>query len=121
MPVLVDTSVWVAHFRSSVPEVVALLNSEEVAIHPVVIGELAVGNLRKRSNTLAFLRQLLDLPECPTTVVLDFIEQHQLYGLGLSWGDVQLLATANLNNIPLWTLDSRLQDAATRLRLTWVK
>ena len=116
-----DTSVWVAHFRAPLPEVVALLNTEEVVVHPVVLGELAVGNLHERAQTLAFLKQLLDVPEWPPSAVLDFVEQHHLFGLGLSWGDVQLLAAGSLNNMPLWTFDTQLQNTATRLRLAWVK
>ena len=90
MPVLVDTSVWVAHFRAPLPEMVELLKTEDVVVHPMVLGELAVGNLHERAQTLALLQQLLDAPEWPVLAVLDFMEQHHLFGLGLSWGDVQL-------------------------------
>jgi predicted nucleic acid-binding protein len=56
--VLVDTSVWVQHFRVSVPELVPMLQQGEVVKHSVVIGELAVGNLRQRPQTLADLTAL---------------------------------------------------------------
>jgi hypothetical protein len=97
----------------------ALLGSGEIVTHSVVLGELAVGNLRNRPQTLADLRALLDARECPPRDVLDFLERHRFFGLGLSWCDVQLLAAAELNRVPLWTLDIRLRAAAETLGLAW--
>mgnify|MGYP002780555591 CR=1 FL=1 len=119
MPVLVDTSVWVQHFRAAVPELVALAAAGEVVTHSVVVGELAVGGLPNRPQTLADLRNLIRVEECTPDDALDFLERHRLFGLGLSWGDVQLLAAADLNGVPLWTLDKRLDEQARALCLAW--
>lgn len=119
MLVLVDTSVWLTHFRSSLPGMVALLADGDIVTHTIVLGELSVGNLHRRAQTLADLRALLDARECPPHAVLDFLERNHFYGLGLSWGDVQLLAAAELNRVPLWTLDTRLRTAAETLGLAW--
>lgn len=120
MLVIVDTSVWVQHFRRGVPELVALLAGGDVVTHPVVIGELAVGGIRNRHQTLADLQSLLAADVCPFPRVLDFVEQHHLHGIGLSWGDVQVLAAAELNAIPLWTFDQTLGERARLLNLAWV-
>src|ERR1700679_2632375 len=56
--VLVDTSVWIAHFRLSDPRLQALLSDGELLMHPAVIGELACGNLKCREEVLADLQQL---------------------------------------------------------------
>lgn len=51
--ILVDTSIWVDHLRSGMPQLTAALQENAVLIHPWVIGELACGNLRDRSRVLA--------------------------------------------------------------------
>ena len=44
--VLVDSSVWIAHFREGQPELARLLMDGLVLMHPFVSGELACGNLK---------------------------------------------------------------------------
>jgi predicted nucleic acid-binding protein len=119
MLVLVDTSVWVQHFRRAVPKLVALLTDGEVVAHSVVVGELAVGGLRNRLQTLADLRALPLVAEVGSTDTLDFVERRRLFNIGLSWGDVQLLAAAELNRIPLWTFDATVHLQAQALQLAW--
>lgn len=41
--VLVDTSVWIAHFRKRNEELVGLLGHNLAMTHPLVIGEIACG------------------------------------------------------------------------------
>ncbi len=50
--------------------------------------------------------------------VLQFIETQRLMGKGLGYIDRQLLASARLTGMPLWTLDKRLHRVARQLRLT---
>ena len=119
MAVLVDTSVWVQHYRRTVPELAAMLIADEVATHAVVIGELAVGGLRNRTQTLADLRQLPLVLAMSSDQVLDFLEQHQLYNIGLSWGDVHLLSAAVLHTVSLWTFDTTLSQRAVVLGVAY--
>ena len=39
--ILADTSVWVEHFRRGLPLLAAHLSRAQIAIHSVVLGELA--------------------------------------------------------------------------------
>jgi predicted nucleic acid-binding protein len=55
---LVDTSAWVDHLRRGNATLTTLLLDGEVLCHPFVIGELACGNLKRRSETLALLHNL---------------------------------------------------------------
>ena len=50
---------------------------------------------------------------------LDLIESQSLYGRGLGWNDVQLLAAARLSSHFLWSLDARLAAAASKLRIKY--
>ena len=54
--VLVDTSVWVDHFRQANPTLAALLESDRVLVHPMVIGELACGTPPDRMSRVGVIR-----------------------------------------------------------------
>jgi predicted nucleic acid-binding protein len=116
---LVDTSVWIDHFRRPVPSLAKALSRQMVLTHSVVIGELATGNLRNRPRTLADLRSLPRTRETRFEECLHFIETHRLFGKGLGWDDVQLLASAMLDSVPLWSTDKRLHDTAAALGLAF--
>ena len=110
--VLVDSSVWIEHFRKGHAGLAALLNEASVLMHPFIIGELACGNLKHRDLIV------WDLAELPSVVLatheeaLDLLHDRKLYGRGIGWVDVNLIASALLSNCPLWTLDERLKKAA---------
>ncbi len=112
---LVDTSVWVDHFRNDNAAFAERLNRGEVWCHPLVIGELACGNLARRGEVLALLAALPQAPEARHAEVLILVESHRLMGRGLGWIDVHLLASARLGHSRLWTLDRRLAAAAREL------
>lgn len=116
MPTLVDTSVWVNHLRTDAPALRRLLEEDLVLCHPLVIGELACGNLKDRSDVLGSLTVLPTTPTIEYEEVLMFIETHKLFGQGLGWIDVHLLASAVLGRVSLWTLDQSLRTAAKKLR-----
>jgi predicted nucleic acid-binding protein len=114
--VLVDTSVWVDHLRRGDDELAALLQRGLVLAHPLVIGELACGNLKNRAEILRLLQTLPLAKMAGQDEVLEFIETHALFGKGLGLIDVHLLAAALLNHAPLWTRDKTLAGCALVLR-----
>jgi predicted nucleic acid-binding protein len=113
--ILVDTSVWVDHFRTGNPTLRRLLDGGEVSCHSFVIGELACGTLRKRTAILDLLRKLPAVPLAEDFEVLELIEMHRLMGRGLGWVDVHLLSAAMISDVSLWTLDKQLVSAAELL------
>lgn len=116
MPTLVDTSVWIHHFRADSPSLRRLLEQDLVLCHPLVIGELACGHLKHRAEILQSLTTLPQAPALEFDEVLTFLESHKLFGQGLGWIDVHLLASALVADSVIWTLDGPLQRAAKRLR-----
>lgn len=114
---LVDTSVWVDHFRRGNARLAGLLDRDEVLCHPSIIGELACGHLRNRREILALLTTLRQVPRVNDEEVLAFIEARRLMGKGLGWVDVHLVASATLAGAPLWTLDRALGRVASALGL----
>jgi predicted nucleic acid-binding protein len=115
--VLVDTSVWVSHFKSGNVRLKGLLEDGKAILHPFIVGELACGNLRNRQEILSLLKALPAAATALHEEVLQFIENHRLMGLGLGYVDVHLLAAALLTAVPLWTNDKRLKAAAIRLQI----
>src|ERR1700730_4328924 len=75
---LVDTSVWVDHFRHGDPELATLLERGEVECHPFIIGELACGNLSARAEILMLLRKLPETPIIEHDEALTFVDAHKL-------------------------------------------
>lgn len=116
--ILVDTSVWVDHLNTSNKILVKLLDSEQVLTHPFVIGELALGHLPQRYAILNAMRLVPQTLVASHDEVLEFINKHKLFGLGIGYVDVHLLAAARLGaGTTVWTRDRRLHDAAQRLSL----
>ena len=115
--VLVDTSVWVAHLRQGDIGLEALLQEGRVVCHPFIIGELACGNLKNRSEILSLLQALPGAVKAEPEEVLQFIENFSLMGKGLGYIDLNLLAAARLTGVPLWTLDKKLKEVAMQLGL----
>ena len=113
--ILADTSVWIQHFRRGLPTFASALEQGFISMHPVVLGELASGNLGKRSHTLALLHSLPFASVATTEECLAFLEEHALYEKGIGWNDLQLLGAARLSGIPLCSLDARLTAAAVEL------
>jgi predicted nucleic acid-binding protein len=116
--VLVDTSVWVAHFRESNSELASLLNSGQVFCHPLIVGELACcGNLKQRSEILSLLRALPSVVVAEHNEVIDLIENQRLMGKGLGFIDMHLIASALMSRVNLWTLDRKMNQFTSLLGL----
>ena len=89
----------------------------QVVCHPFIIGELACGNLRNRTEFLSLLQTLPMVPVVSQDELLFFIMQHELMGKGIGFVDINLLASAQQSEISLWTSDGRLNIAAEELGL----
>jgi predicted nucleic acid-binding protein len=112
--VLVDTSVWINHFRQADAKLVHLLTTAQVFTHPFVIGELALGSLKQRPLFVATLQDLPHVPVALDAEVLAFIESAGLAESGIGYVDAHLLASARLAGIVVWTEDKRLVEVEAR-------
>lgn len=114
--VLVDTSVWVDHFRARNDVLVQLLGLDLVMTHPMVLAELACGTPpAPRTQTLGNLALLQQVQQVSLPEVIDFIEREKLYCLGCGLVDLILLASTLITpSAELWTLDKRLSSLSER-------
>ncbi|MGH3887169.1 MAG: hypothetical protein ACRDSZ_11500 [Pseudonocardiaceae bacterium] len=93
-----------------------LLDDALVLGHPWVVGELALGRLAQRHEVIGLLDSLPQATVATNDEVMTLINRHQLYGLGIGYVDVQLLAATQLTaDAALWTADRRLVAAALRV------
>tara|TARA_B100000315_G_scaffold228943_1_gene238146 strand:+ start:10981 stop:11340 length:360 start_codon:yes stop_codon:yes gene_type:complete len=115
--VLVDTSIWISHFKEGNSHLKELLEDDSVVCHPFIIGELACGGLKNRKEIISLLKALPKVQTAESDEILQFIESKRLFGKGLGFVDVHLLASALLTKVLLWTADKPLQRAAAKLRI----
>jgi predicted nucleic acid-binding protein len=117
--ILVDSSVWVAHFRHENLELMDSLNRGLIYTHPLIIVELDGGHLPSREKTL---ESLLALP-CPRPVELIdlvcLIKEKKWYGKKCRAIELNLLASAFLNGLLLWTLDDNLAALAKKIKVLY--
>ena len=116
--VLIDTSVWVDHFRQRNDVLTDLLELDLVLTHPMILGELACGTPPARVQTLNYIGLLQQPQQASLREVMDFIEHEKLYGLGCGLVDMVLLASTLMTpGAGLWTLDKRLAALAERFEV----
>ncbi len=116
--ILVDTSVWIDHLRTQSPDLSALLSGGLVLIHPFVAGELACGRIKHRDQFLKHLKTLPTATVARDEEVTHLVEQRMLWGKGIGWIDVHLLASALVTGCYFWTKDRRLGEIAAELGIS---
>ena len=121
MNVLVDTSVWVEHFRKRSDVLVELIELDLVLNHPMVLVELACGTPpAPRTKTLGYIGLLQPARQATLSEVTAFVERKKLYGLGCGLVDMVLLASTVITpSARLWTLDKRLAGLAERFAVAY--
>lgn len=116
MNVLLDTSVWINHFKRNDPLVVRLLEENLVVLREFVIAELACGSLKARNETLQYLSDMPTLQSISTGEVMEFISIRELFSRGIGLVDVQLLGSVVVaGDTLLWTRDKRLSEVAREI------
>ncbi|MDF1570677.1 MAG: type II toxin-antitoxin system VapC family toxin [Bacteroidales bacterium] len=117
--ILVDTSVWIDHFHHSDEKLKAMLLSNQVCMHPFILGELSCGNISNRKEVLSLLRALRSIDVVLDEEVFVLIEDRKLFGRGLGFIDIHLLASAMIYQIPVWTRDKTLKRISGELGISY--
>ena len=118
--IVLDTSIWADHFRSTVGGVVELIQSQQIIQHPFVTGELSLGNPADRRTMVAMLDAFPQAPIQSHADLMTFVERRALGGTGIGFVDANLLASAvAVPGGKVWTKDKRLFAQAERLGLAY--
>jgi hypothetical protein len=114
--ILADSSIWIDFFRSGNPEMAKQLVDGQIAMHPFVVAELALGSLRRRQKTLEDLDGLPQVEVAYLDEVRSMIEARALYSKGIGLVDAHLIASCLMTpGTFLWTRDVRLEGIAKAL------
>jgi predicted nucleic acid-binding protein len=116
--ILVDTSVWIDHLRSPEPSLVKLLENDQVATHPFVRLELALGSIANRGQVLSELAKLYQAQSARMDDLFLLVDARRLERRGIGVTDLHLIASALIDrSISIWTRDRRLGEIADQLGL----
>jgi len=118
--VLVDTSVWIRFLMGRQPYATGLdelLSRDEVVGHEMVFGELLIGDRGGRFKLLESYEVMHQAMTVPHSEVVEFVRERRLFGRGVGWIDVHLLASAMVGGHRLWTADPRFAAAAQELQI----
>ena len=114
--ILADTTVWIDHFRRENAEMRRRLEKKNIAIHPFIVAELALGSLRERTKTLAWLDKLPRVPVAQLSEVRQMVEMCSLHSRGIGLTDASLIASCLIHpSTLLWTKDKQLSNVAESL------
>jgi predicted nucleic acid-binding protein len=114
--ILADSTIWIDLFRGRNLEMQRLLEDEKIVMHPFVAAELALGSLKDRRKTLAYLDRLPQVQVADLGEVRSMIEAHALYSKGIGLVDAHLIASCLLTpGTQLWTRDTRLAGVVESL------
>jgi predicted nucleic acid-binding protein len=121
MSVLIDTSVWVDHFRRRNEILVQLITVDQALVHPLVLLELACGTPpAPRARALQDIALLRRAQEATWSEVMQFVETERLYGQGCGSTDLTLLASTLMTpGARFWTLDRRLEKLAQQFDVAY--
>lgn len=118
-PVLVDSNIWMFHWRQPNPLLLGMMADGEILTHPLVIGELSMGTLRAREQVLWDLMRL-GRPKLATDMeTRQMVEGRRLWGRGIGWNDARILASVVIEGCWLWTNDRRLDEIAAEMGVSW--
>ena len=114
--ILADTSIWVDFLRNDNPEMKRCLNLGQIAMHPFIVAEIALGSLRQRRKRLDDMEALVEVTVAQLNEVRQMIEKRALYARGIGLTDAHLLASCLMTpGTQLWTLDAAMSKVARAL------
>jgi predicted nucleic acid-binding protein len=116
--IIVDSNIWISHFRIHNALLTELLENGDVLLHPYVQIELALGSIPRRVETMEFLADLPQPVLADPSELQSFIERRKLYSKGIGLVDCHLLLSAILDsNCKIWTNDRRLHSMANDMSI----
>ena len=118
--IVVDTNILIAHFKASDPLFALQTRRGRIRVHPLVIGEFAMGRVANRVAILSLLKEARKPSVASDAQVLELIERDEMFVKGIGFIDAHLVAATRLTpEATLWTRDKRLLREARRLSIAF--
>jgi predicted nucleic acid-binding protein len=120
--VLVDASIWIRFLANRAPyaaELDKLLGLDQIVGHELVYGELLIGDRGGRRRLLSAYDRMHQARMVPHADVVLFVRARDLFGRGVGWIDVHLLASAIVGRFRFWTADASLSSVAEDLDVAY--
>ena len=118
--ILPDTAIWIDHIHGKDEQLAALLRGRMVLVHPFVIGEIALGSMKRYDAIIESLTALKPTPVASDEEVRVMIRQHKIMGAGIGYVDAHILASAMLvSGGSVWTRDKRLRRVAEAMDIAY--
>jgi predicted nucleic acid-binding protein len=118
--ILADTSIWIDYLRGQNDRFARYIQEDRIAMHSMILGELALGSFKDRQKLLRGCASLPLISTVSHEAVMEFIDEFSLMGKGIGWVDANLLASVSQDSVKLWTRDKRLNVIAQDLNLAHV-
>ncbi|RHW18076.1 VapC toxin family PIN domain ribonuclease [Sphingomonas gilva] len=117
--IIADSAIWIDHLGKGDAELAAQLKRRRILLHPMIIGEVALGSIARRRIVLEELQALPQAAPASHAEVMAMIEWLGLFDCGIGYVDAHLLTAPRAagpdNPVSLWTRDKRLRAQAERL------
>jgi predicted nucleic acid-binding protein len=118
--VIADSSIWIDHINKGDPNLSALLKRRRIAVHQMIIGEVALGSIANRERFIEEVKRLPQAKPASHAEVMAMIEWFELFNCGIGYVDAHLIAAARqLADGRLWTRDKKLHAQAARLGVAY--
>jgi len=115
--ILIDSSVWIDHFRQALPALSLYLVEGRTLQHQMVTAEIALGSISHREQVIAQFLRLEQATIVEEATFLKRVDEWGLAGTGIGFVDTHLLCSAAESEAVIWTRDRRLAVQAERLGL----
>lgn len=106
--ILVDSSVWIQHFKKTDSFLVSALKEDRVVVHPLIIQEISLGHIKNRELIIELVSYLHTVPIISHEEIQNFILKNKLAGSGVGVIDIHLLFSAIKGNLNIYTFDKSL-------------
>ncbi len=117
MKVIVDTSIFVHFIKYGDISLNELLENDQVLIHPFVLLEISLGGSLKNKILHSLLSSLPQVKNPSTEAIDSFIQSKKIWTYGIGLVDSIILCSAIEEGAKLYTLDKKLQKAASALKV----
>lgn len=118
--ILIDTSVWVRHFKGLGEAAFAgeKIRENTVGLHPLVFSELLLGGLSAENESLLQALHIIRLAS--TERICEFIKDNSLPGRGIGWVDAAILCSAYETRAVVATFDEALRSCAENIGIVCI-